>query len=114
MHLHGQDLAEAHGAVWLPHALEKKFRNANREWGWQRASPARQLFTGLLRRVVRRQHMDPGVVNNEMKVAARRVGMAKLITAHTCRHSLAMHRLRREADMRTIRRCWGTGRWRTR
>ena len=31
--LHGQDLAAGHGAVWLPYALERKYPNANREWG---------------------------------------------------------------------------------
>ena len=33
--LHEQDLAQGHGAVYLPYALERKYPNANREWGWQ-------------------------------------------------------------------------------
>jgi integron integrase len=33
--LHTTDLAEGYGAVYLPYALERKYPNANREWGWQ-------------------------------------------------------------------------------
>jgi len=33
--LHTKDLAEGYGAVYLPYALERKYPNANREWGWQ-------------------------------------------------------------------------------
>jgi hypothetical protein len=31
--LHQHDLANGHGAVYLPGALERKYPNANREWG---------------------------------------------------------------------------------
>ncbi len=33
--LHAEDLGEGYGAVWLPHALERKYREAPREWAWQ-------------------------------------------------------------------------------
>ncbi len=33
--VHQADLAAGWGAVELPHALEKKYRNAAREWAWQ-------------------------------------------------------------------------------
>ena len=33
--LHGRDLAEGHGAVWLPDALALKYWQAPRAWGWQ-------------------------------------------------------------------------------
>jgi len=33
--LHQQDLEAGWGAVVLPHALERKYRHANRHWGWQ-------------------------------------------------------------------------------
>ena len=32
---HRNDLAEGYGEVWLPFALERKYPNAGREWGWQ-------------------------------------------------------------------------------
>jgi hypothetical protein len=33
--IHGQDLANGLGRVWLPYALERKYPNAAAEWGWQ-------------------------------------------------------------------------------
>ena len=38
--LRKKDLSEGFGAVYLPFALEKKYPNANREWGWQYVFPA--------------------------------------------------------------------------
>ena len=38
--IHEQDLANGYGAVYLPDALERKYPNANKEWGWQYVSPA--------------------------------------------------------------------------
>jgi integrase len=38
--LHEKDLAEGFGRVWLPHALARKFPNADREWAWQWVFPS--------------------------------------------------------------------------
>jgi integrase len=40
--LHQQDLAQGYGEVYLPYALERKYRNANKEWGWQYLFPSRE------------------------------------------------------------------------
>ncbi len=39
--LHQQDLAEGFGAVYLPDALAKKYKNAAKETGWQYVFPGR-------------------------------------------------------------------------
>ena len=39
--LHQQDLARSHGAVYLPHALARKYPQTETEWGWQYVFPAR-------------------------------------------------------------------------
>ena len=39
--LHQRDLDDGFGAVYLPHALERKYPNENREFGWQWVFPAR-------------------------------------------------------------------------
>ena len=31
---HEQDLADGFGSVYLPHALERKYPSAPKEWGW--------------------------------------------------------------------------------
>ena len=38
--LHQRDLDEGFGAVYLPYALERKYPNENREFGWQWVFPA--------------------------------------------------------------------------
>jgi hypothetical protein len=38
--LHDQDLKAGDGEVYLPYALERKYKNASREFGWQFVFPA--------------------------------------------------------------------------
>jgi integron integrase len=86
--LHQQDLAQGHGAVYLPQALERKYRQAATEWGWQYVFPARTVAVDPRSGVPRRHHVDPSVINKAMKVAVRRAGLTKAISAHTLRHNL--------------------------
>jgi len=39
--LHQHDLAQGFGRVYMPNALQRKYPNANSEWGWQWVFPAR-------------------------------------------------------------------------
>ena len=38
--IHNQDLEDGHGKVYLPHALERKYTKANKEWNWQYVFPS--------------------------------------------------------------------------
>jgi len=68
--VHAQDLADGYGAVYLPYALERKYANASRDWGWQYVFPAKSLSVDPRTGVKRRHHLDESSLQKAVRAAA--------------------------------------------
>lgn len=103
------DLALGHGAVYLPSALERKYPHANREWKWQYVFPAKQRSVDPRSGIVRRHHLDDGILQRALKQAVYSAQINKNVSCHTLRHRqsfttilLESHDLRKRPNLTNL------------
>ncbi len=105
--LHKEDLAKGYGQVYMPEALSRKYKSADKEFEWQYVFPSKKLSIDPRSGIMRRHHVLESGLQKAVKSARNKAGIHKPVTCHTFRHSFATHLLENGVNIRVVQDLMG-------
>ena len=105
--LHKKDVEAGYDGAFMPKGLDRKWKHAGKDFGWQWLFPAKTLTFVPKSGENRRYHQHETHLQKSLRAAARKAGITKRVTSHIFRHSFASHLLQANYDIRTIQEMLG-------
>jgi integron integrase len=105
--VHQKDLTDGYGDVYLPNALDRKYPNAAKSFGWQYLFPSKSRSTDPRSGAIRRHHVLESGLQKAVKAAVSRAGITKPVGCHTFRHCFATHLLENGVNIRVVQELMG-------
>ncbi len=91
----------------MPEALERKYPNAPKEYGWQYIFLAKKPGIDPRSGKLKQHYRNESFLQKAVKNAVRNAGITKNASCHTFRHSFATHLLEDGYHIRIVKKLLG-------
>jgi len=105
--LYDEDRVKGREGVAMPEGMDLKFRNMGKDWPFFWVFPAKCQSKDPETGMVRRHHLHKKAFGAALRIAVRRSGLSKRVTAHTFRHGFATAYLLCGGNLRELQRLLG-------